>query len=76
MEFLDRYKDTKEVSLEEALKLYSEVRKISNQDVSLIAIRDRAHNTLNLALATINKVFEIRMDLEDIPIPDMIHFHK
>ena len=53
-----------------------EVRNISNQDVSLIAVRDQAHNTLNLSLATNRKVVEIRMDLEDIPIPDMIHFHK
>ena len=47
---LEKYKETKEVTLEEALKLYLEVRKNSNQDVSLIAIRDQTHNTLNLAL--------------------------
>ena len=58
------------------LKLYSEVRKISNQDVSLIDVRDQVHNTLNLALATNSKVVEIKMDLEYIPIPEMIHFHK
>ena len=44
--------------------------------MSLIAIRDQARNTLNLELETNSKVAEIKMDLEDIPIPDMIDFHK
>ena len=48
MELLDKYKEKKEVNSEEALNLYSEVRKISNQDVSLIVVGDQAHNTLNL----------------------------
>ena len=44
--------------------------------MSLIVVRYQAHNNLNLALATNNNVAEINMDLEDISIPDMIHFHK
>ena len=39
-------------------------------------MRDQAQNTLKLALETNNKVSEISMNLEDIPIQDMIHFHK
>ena len=42
--------------------------------MSLISVRYQTHNTLNLALRTSNKVAEIKMDLEDIPILDMIHF--
>ena len=40
MELLEKYKDTKDVTSKEALKLYSKVRNISNQNVSLIAVRD------------------------------------
>ena len=58
------------------MKLYSEVIKISNQDVSLVSVRDYSQNTLNLALETKNRVVEMEMDLENIPIPDMIHLHK
>ena len=31
---------------------------------------------MDLALATNRNFFEIRMDLKDIAISDMIHFHK
>ena len=39
-ELLEKYKETKDIALEEALKLYAEARKVSNQDVSLITVRD------------------------------------
>ena len=58
------------------MKLSSEVRNICNQDVSLVSVRDYVQNTLNLALAIKNKVVEVKMNLDDIPIPDMIHLHK
>ena len=44
--------------------------------MSLISIKDHSENTLNLALENKNKVAEMKMDLENIPIPDMIHLHK
>ena len=44
--------------------------------MSLIVVRDLAHNTLNLELATDSKVVEMKMDLGDIRIPDMIHLQK
>ena len=40
IELLEKYKETKDITSEETLKLYLEVRKISNQDVSLIFVRD------------------------------------
>ena len=48
MELLDKYKETKDMTAEETLKLCAEVRNISSYDVSLIVVRDQAHNTLNL----------------------------
>ena len=76
MELLDKYKEIMDMTAEKTLKLCAEVRRIYSQDLSLIVVRDQSHNTLNLALSTNRKVVEITMNLEDIPIPDMIHFHK
>ena len=52
------------------------MRKISNQYVSLVSVRDYVQNTLNLALASKNIVVEVKMNLDDIPILDVIHIHK
>ena len=39
-QLMEKYKEAKDITSEETLKLYSEVRKISNQYVSLIFVRD------------------------------------
>ena len=41
-----------------------------------VTIRDHTQNTLNLEITIKNKVAEMRMNLENIPTLDMIHFHK
>ena len=76
VELFDKYRDDKEVDIDESLKLYAYVRNISSKDVSLVIVKCHTQNTLNLAIETKNKVVEIRMNLESIPTPDMIHFHK
>ena len=73
---MDKYKGIKDITSQRSLKLYSKLRKISNQDVSLVSVRDYIQNTLKLALASKNTVAEVKMNLDDIPIPDMIHLHK
>ena len=72
----DKYRDDKETSMNESLKLYADVRNISSKDVSLVTVRDHAQNTLSLVVATKNKAVDIRMNLETIPMPGMIHLHK
>ena len=52
------------------------MRKLSNQDVSLVTIRDQTKSTLNFAVTTGNKVAEMRMNLKNIPTTDMIHLHR
>ena len=71
-----KYMNDKEISTNESLKLYDDVRKISIKDVSLVTVRDHDQNNLNLAVVTKNKVVEMRMNLENIYVPDMIHIHK
>ena len=75
-ELFDKCRHNKEISMNESLKLYADVRKISNKDVSLVTVRDHTQNTLNLAVATKNRVAVIRLNLENIHVPDMIHLHK
>ena len=58
------------------MKLYAEVRKLSNHDTSLVTVRGHAKNTLNLAVTTRNKVVEMRMNLKNIPATDVIHLHR
>ena len=47
--------------MDESLKLYVEVRKISSKDVSLVIVRDNAQNSLNLAVS-------IKNDMSHAPI--------
>ena len=63
-ELYDKYKNNRETSLDESLKLYADVRKKSSKDVSLVTVTDHAKNTLNLAVSTKNKVAEMRLNLE------------
>ena len=44
--------------------------------MSLVPIRYYIQNTLNLALASKNTVAYVKMNLDDIPILDVIHLHK
>ena len=76
MELSDIYRETKDTTSTEALKMCAEVRKIFGQEVPLISIRYQTHNTLKLALTTNNKVAKVGRNLYDNPIPDLIHFHK
>ena len=62
--------------MNESLKLSVEVRKYCGKKVSLVSVRDHKHNTLNLSIASRNKVGKMRINLDDILVPDMIHLHK
>ena len=41
-----------------------------------MTIKDHAKNTLNLAVSTKNRIAEMRLNLQHIIVPDMIHLHK
>ena len=62
--------------MNESLKLYVEAKKVFGQEVSLVFVGDRKHNTLNLGIASKNKVAKMKINLDDSPVPDMIHLHK
>ena len=75
-ELYDKYKNDRETSLDESLKLYAYVRNISSKDIYLVTATDHAKNTLKLPVATKNKIVEMRLNLENILVPYMIHLHK
>ena len=76
VELYDKYKDNGETSLDGSIKLYDVVRKISSKDFSSVTIKDHAQNNLNLAVSTKNRVIKMRLNLANILVQDMIHFHK
>ena len=55
-ELYDKYKNNRDASLDESMKLYVDVRKISNKEVSLVTVKDHAKNNLNLVVSTKNKI--------------------
>ena len=73
---MEKYKESKDITTNESLKLYADVRKSCSKEVSLVSVRDHKKNTLNLSIAYKNKVVEMRINLDDIPVLDMIHLHK
>ena len=75
-ELFDKYTDNRDTYLDESLNLYVDVRNISRKYVSLVTVKDHAQNTLNLVVDTKNEVVEMRLNLENIHVPDMIHLHK
>ena len=62
--------------MKESSILYYEVKNISSKEVSLDNVKDHSKNTLNLAVATKNRIDEMRLNLKDIPVLEMIHLHK
>ena len=52
------------------------VRKYCSKEVSLVLVRYHKQNTLNLSIAYRNRVAKMRINLDDIPLPSMIHLHK
>ena len=57
-------------------KLYLEVRKITQEKVSLFSIRDHERNTFNIAVADKDKVSELKRRLDNINMRGKINFHK
>ena len=73
---MDKYKENKDISMNESLKLSAEVRKVCGQEVSLVFVKDHKQYTLNLAIGSRNRVAEMKINLDDVPIPNIIHLHK
>ena len=53
-----------------------EVRKSSTNKLSLHTIKEPTKNVLNISLAEKEKVVEMKLRMDQISVPDKIHFHK
>ncbi len=68
--------NVREVALNESQKLYSKLRKLSKDKITLLTVRDIFKGSLHLALVDNHKVFEIEIKMDKVSIPDKILFHK
>jgi FtsZ-binding cell division protein ZapB len=75
-ELITQYAQKKKQLFEEGQKLFSEVRKLSQNKVSLVTVKDAERNTLNIAVTEENKVTEMKIKTDQINAPDKIHLHK
>ena len=73
---MSNYANKEMQSLEETKNLLPRVRKLINQKTSLISTRDAKSNTLKFAVVSDKKVYEMKVKLEKISVPDKIHLHK
>lgn len=62
--------------MEENQKLLTENRKVSQEKVSLITKKEPISNTLNIVVAEDNKVSKIKFKMDQINVPNQVHFHK
>ena len=75
-EILEKYKENKDITMNESLKFSAKVRKACCHEVSLVSIRYHKKNTLNLDITYRNRVAKMRINMDAIPVPDMIHLCK
>ena len=82
----DRYKSIKDLYTgygqdkksysKKSLNIFPKVRDISDKKISLITIKGHVKNDLNLVVSTRDRVSEIRLNSQNISVPDKIHLHK
>ena len=53
-----------------------EVRKASPNKLSLLTIKELTKNVLNIAFIEEEKVAEMKLRMDQISVPDKIHFHR
>jgi hypothetical protein len=51
-------------------------RNLSQEKVSLITVKDPKKNTLNIAMIEEDKVYEVKIRMDQVNGPDQINFHK
>ena len=73
---LRSYRERANKTFKETEELYSEETWLPYPNVALKTVRDRATNTLILALAMGNKVSEVSVNLSKVPTTDIIHLNK
>ena len=63
-------------ALNETPYLFPEVRKLADQQLSLISTKDLERNTLKFSMIDDEKVSEVEFSLEKINMPNKIQLHR
>ena len=63
-------------TFDENWKLLAEARKLSQEKVSLIIVKGSKKSTLNLAIIEDYKSSKIKIKMDQINVPDKIHFQR
>ena len=62
--------------MEENQKLFSKAREVSKENISLLTVKDPKTNTLNIVMTDGYRVSKIKIKMDQINMPDKLHFHK
>ena len=74
-EFVSSYVEQRKKYLNETQNLFPRVRKLANQQLSLISTRDLEMNTLKFSMIDDEKVSKVEFSLGKISVPDKIQLH-
>ena len=75
-DWLETYRERADTKFNETVKLYEQVKQFPKPDVTLKNVRDHVKDTLSLAMTMGNKVYEVNVNLENIPTTDVIHLNR
>ena len=75
-ECLETYRERADNFFNETVELYEQVKAFPKPDVILKDVRDHVKDTLSLAMNVGNKVFEVNVNLRNIPATDIIHLNN
>ena len=73
---IQQYTKKRDLNLHENNKRMKEVRKASPNKLSLLTIKELTKNVLNIAFIEEEKVAEMKLRMDQISVPDKIHFHR
>ena len=73
---LIHYMYQREKSMVQTKEQLSELIQKSDEKVTLMTVRDAATGSLNLAITDEEKASEIRLDMDQLSVPNKIWFHK
>ena len=75
IDLIQQYTKKRNLNLQENQKKKKEVRKASPNKLSLLTIKEPTKKVLNIALAEEEKVAEMKLRMDQISVPNKIHFH-
>lgn len=73
---IQQYTKKRDLNLQENQKRMKDVRKATPNKLFLLTIKEPTQNVLNIDLAEEDKVAEMKLNIDQISVPQKIHFHR